>query len=298
MAKNPDPLRITNEMWMLWEEAERVIPGVRLGGIYADKKGYHNTVYANKANWPGNYSIELVLDTEYGNLNRARGIDLTMSTEEMIKWTRRMKNSALDPADFRLDCMREFYGTLDGKTVYGLIKDSVTGEWRRSTADSTHLWHGHGSIFARFVNNWIMLSGLVSVWAGESLVEWEGNSMFPKQGESGEEVRYWQSIYNAVRDTSPVIVVDGDYGKATTDALAHWARSHGGSDVYPGNAITSWLAVKLQTAYIMKLIPDVSAPLPFPEDQVKTVVSDWLDNKFASGAFKLSGEVDGRVEMV
>ena len=134
-----------------------------------------------------------------------------------------------------------------------------------------------------------------------SLEEKEDEDMgFPSQGDTGEEVRYWQSMYNAVRDGSPLISADGIYGKATSDAFAHWARNHGASAVYPGSSVTAWLAVKWQTAYIEKVAAPLSTDsqtLPFPETQVKTIVSQWLDDKFQSGAFKISGDIDGRVEV-
>lgn len=256
MAPNPDPVHITNEMWNLWEGAAQIIPGVRLGGIYANKKGYHNTVNNNRKYWPTNYSIELALDLPGFNYTVARAIDLTMPEAEMIKWTKRMKDSALNPADNRLMCMREFYGTLDGNTVYGLIKDNLNGPWKRSTADETHLWHGHGSIFTRFVTNWEMLFPLLSVWRGQSWEDWNMGRFLPVQGDSGEEVIFWQITHNLVRfmvePVSPVLVVDGDYGPATSNAFKDMFTKLGATGSYNGSYLSGWLATKYEELKIQR----------------------------------------------
>jgi hypothetical protein len=166
---NPDPVHITDAMWMMW--TERPDSTWKLGGIYANKKCYHNTVNANIANWPGAYCVILPLDLK-GLLNKARAIDYTMSDAKMVVYTRRLKNSALDPDDPRLNAMREFYGTTDNKTVYGLIKDTTTGAWRRSSSDLSHLWHIHISIFTLFCDDWTALEPILSVLSGETLAEW------------------------------------------------------------------------------------------------------------------------------
>lgn len=177
---NPNPLYITDEMWTLWLTCESFIPGVRLGGIYANKSGYHNTVNSNKKSWPGNYSIRLALDLT-DPANKARAIDLTMDNEQMVLRTSYLQASALDPADDRLSCVREFYGTLNTTTVYGLIKDNEGGPWRFASSDSSHLWHIHISIFTTFVSIWAQLLAIASVLRGQSYADWissgEGSDM-------------------------------------------------------------------------------------------------------------------------
>jgi len=296
---NPDPARITNPMWKLWEQASIIIPGVKLSGIYADKDGYHNTVTTNKKKWPNNYSIKLSLDLDFGNYDKARGIDLTMSTAEMIKWTSRMKASALNFQDHRLAAVREFYGTLDGVNVYGLIKDAENSTWRRSTSDSSHLWHGHTSIFAAFVNNWSKLSPLVSVWRGDTLEEWSNEMSLPKQGDSGEEVKSFQYIHNLVKGTSPAVTIDGDYGPATVAAFTDFAKKHGAVPTYNAVKITGWLNLQYQAALIKHYIPAPTPPvLPPPVDVeiIKSLVNDWLA-AYLGDKLKFTGTLDGIIEV-
>ena len=190
LMSNPNPSRITDEMWRLWEECAKVIPGVRLGGIYANTHGYHNTRNYLQANEPNNYSIQLTLDRQ-GPGDKAAAIDLTMSDAEMRKRTALLRKSALDPVDPRMECVREFYGTLDSQNVYGLIHDGRAAEWRRSTSDNSHLWHIHISIFRADVTNWARLSGVVSILAGETYEQWkDGDDMTPEQAKQLADVRY------------------------------------------------------------------------------------------------------------
>lgn len=167
---NPNPSKITDAMWRLW--TERPDPTWRLGGIYADKRCYHNTVNANLAKWPNSYCIRVPLDLVNFNRDKARGIDWTMSSDKMKLYTGRLQAAALHPEDNRLNAMREFYGTLDGTTVYGLMQDQPGGPWRFAQSDKSHLWHIHGGIFTAFVNDWNKLRPINSVLSGQTWSAW------------------------------------------------------------------------------------------------------------------------------
>ncbi|ADD43549.1 peptidoglycan-binding domain-containing protein [Stackebrandtia nassauensis] len=240
---NPDPDKITDEMWQLWTECEQVISGVRLGGIWADKPGYHNTVDANQANWPDNYSIQLGLDLESPH-TKARAIDLTMSDAQMRLHTGRLRAAALD-GDPRLSAVREFYGTLDSQNVYGLIKDSTTGSWRSSSSDSSHLWHIHISVFTTFVNDWDSLAPIVSVLADS---EGDDDVIGLKKGNSGERVKGLQA---ALGRAGYPVDVDGEYGPKTAAALLEM-RKDMGSSAENGDKVTGYAYAQLLSALAKK----------------------------------------------
>src|SRR5690606_27129541 len=90
---------------------------------------------------------------QQGPSDKAAAIDYTMSDAEMRRRTGYLSRAA-DRNDPRLAAVREFYGTLDSRNVFGRIKDSRTGAWRASTSDKSHLWHIHLSVFRAYTNNW------------------------------------------------------------------------------------------------------------------------------------------------
>lgn len=220
-ASNPSPSRITAPMWRLW--VDRPVTGWRLGGIYANKRGYHNTVTANLKSWPSNYSVRFALDTKRGPKDKARGIDYTMSDADMRKYTKRLIDAA-DRNDPRMRGVREFYGTVNSRTVVGRIRDNDTGSYRASSADSSHLWHIHVSVWTAYCDDWAILSGIVSVLKGESLSAWTGGggsvpehnsapSPTLRAGDSGPRVEQLQRALNTALGAG--LAVDGDYGPKT-----------------------------------------------------------------------------------
>lgn len=232
MAANPNPGRITTPLWDVWDRTRSHIPGVRLGGIYANKSGYHNTVAANRSRWPGNYSIKLSLD-DRSPTDKARAIDLTMSDTEMRKRTGYLRDAAAQ-RDPRLRAVREFYGTLDGKTVFGRTKSSATGAWSWATSDTSHLWHIHISIFTAYVGDSDALADLVSVLTNNTSGR-GGDMIGLKQGDTNDEVTALQRLLRSVGHSPGEI--DGIYGPKTSAAVLSM-RQESGTSVKTGTTFT------------------------------------------------------------
>ncbi len=78
MSANPIPAVITEATWWLWDQLHALEPRTLLGGIYANRSGYHNTGAANERNWPRNYSIRDAQDRRGPHWrDRAAAIDWT-----------------------------------------------------------------------------------------------------------------------------------------------------------------------------------------------------------------------------
>lgn len=179
---NPNPTRISTPIWRLWNEFDAYYPPALLGGIYADKPGYHNYRTALPSN---DYSVQLLADKR-GSGTKSDGIDLSMPRDGMKLHTRRL-DIAARAKDPRLytpagPVLREFIGTLDGSTVYcyvlvggkalGVGADAGPDPGR----DKSHLWHIHLSIIRQFCEDWAALDGVLSVLRGESLAAWRGRT--------------------------------------------------------------------------------------------------------------------------
>lgn len=168
---NPNPAVITGEMWWLWEQLHELEPGSQLGGIYANKSGYHNTRNGNAA---GNYSVREAEDHQ-GPGDKAAALDWTFPNAQrgdystIAKYTKRLLASGHDHDDPRLNGLREFYGQADS--------DSHVEGWDCRhlvdvTSDSSHLWHIHFSISRAHVTDLATMRALLSVLRGESTAQW------------------------------------------------------------------------------------------------------------------------------
>lgn len=168
MANNPDPGHITDEMWKLWETCAAAIDDVQLGGIYADKPGYHNTRAANDS---GDYSVEKPADKK-GPDDKAAALDLTFpeahsgNYERIQKYTKRVVDAA-EARDERMykgdtPVIREIIGNFNGDAkAYDLYARET------DSRDDSHLWHIHLSVTRQFVDDGDVLAGLAEVITGE-----------------------------------------------------------------------------------------------------------------------------------
>ncbi|MEU7905898.1 peptidoglycan-binding domain-containing protein [Actinoplanes sp. NPDC049118] len=232
MAPNPNPARITDAMWWLWEQLHALEPrDTELGGIYARKPGYHNTRAGNAAN---NYSVRDAVDKR-GPADKAAALDWTFKSAQrgdyrtIAKYMSRIIASGRDKRDPRLDGWRDIYGQAD--------KDRHVEGWdcrydRDITSDDSHLWHIHFSESRERVTSRANKDALLSVLKGESLDAWlKRTGAKPKppapkgtwckgayrpelrRGSAGEHVKFLQAMIG-----SPV---DGDFGPAT-EARVRW----------------------------------------------------------------------------
>lgn len=242
---NPYSPRTTDELYEFWAGFKAFEGGARLGGTYTLKPGFHASVNDNLARWPSNYSVR-------DEINRrdpktvARAIDLTLSTTLMKRYTSRLRAAAL-ANDPRMAPVREFYGTVNGSSVYGLAHTTPDGAWRSSSADNTHLWHIHLSFFTPFVDDRAALAGVLSVLKGESLADYLGGTTMeqnlPKHGDTGTWVGFFQRLVLDRGATLPKYGVDDDYGDEFASALRWWWRNKvNSSSTYDGRVITSDVA--------------------------------------------------------
>ena len=119
-------------------------PTAQMGGIYANKPGYHN----KRDNLPpSDYSVQLP-DDQLGSGGNAAALDITLNPADMPRLTQRLIDLTV-ARDARIQTLREFFGTTDGRTVVGMDVRDVRWE----TSDDSHLWHVHISVFRRFAGD-------------------------------------------------------------------------------------------------------------------------------------------------
>lgn len=163
---SPDDYRISDAMYdILWLSFKKKYgKKVKLGGIYADKTGYHDA----RAGQSGNYSVRHRLD-KTGPSYQSAAIDWTYSDKALIKThTKRLLKAYDDKNDPRVGPhnVAEFYGTTNGYSVVGRLH----GRW--ATSDSSHLWHIHLGVHRKFIQSAYVMRAIISVVTGESLASW------------------------------------------------------------------------------------------------------------------------------
>src|SRR5690606_25770920 len=248
-------------IWDVWLAVDQALGSkVKLGGIYANKPGYHNTRAQNAS---GNYSVQLPLDKQ-GPSNKAAALDLTFpSASDMKKYTARLRD-AMKAGDPRMGSVKEFYGTLDGKNVYGLGKKSRTGAPYSTSADKAHLWHIHISFFRADVENWGRLKGVAEIFTGKSASGSSGNSptifggiMLPREGDKGPDVEFWQRMLLRTGEKLPKYGADAAWGAEMTAAVQS-SRTKLGWDKVKSPRITAAHAEQL----LLKAFAAKPAPAP------------------------------------
>lgn len=170
---NPNPSTTTQQMWDFWLAFKAFEPSVLLGGIYANKPGYHNT----RNNLPASdYSVrEFAADRE-GPADKAAAIDLTFPNAQhgdystIEKYSQRLYNSGKDAHDERGNYLREFFGQTDTDgTVEGWDFQKVGNS---TSADTSHLWHIHLSFIRKYVTDPAAFGAVLSILTGESVETW------------------------------------------------------------------------------------------------------------------------------
>jgi hypothetical protein len=182
---SPNP-RITDAIWWFWiqinEHEEDIsadsVDDLVLGGIYADKTGYHNTRNDNPTT---NYSVRDAVDKR-GPGDKAAAIDLTFRSAQsgnysrIALYSRRLYSARRDPK-LRL-YLREFYGNTDDDTQ---VEGWDFRYGRAVTSDKSHLWHIHISFTREYVNSmeamryvyYIMIGGQPDVELTDKVNLWD-----------------------------------------------------------------------------------------------------------------------------
>jgi peptidoglycan hydrolase-like protein with peptidoglycan-binding domain len=186
-SANPNPNAVTDAEWWLWCRLHELEPKTKLGGIVANKPGFHAEGSYLKAqgrdhgqgNRSTDYSIRDAINRKGSWLTHASALDWTFPDAQaghyatIDKYTSRLLKSALDPKDPRLDMILfEFYGQADSdKAVEGY------NEYREeyASSDSSHLWHLHLSFLRSECNDFWGMWALLTVLMGWSVAQWRSS---------------------------------------------------------------------------------------------------------------------------
>lgn len=231
--REPNPYdHVTDAMWWFWLELNAFDPKIVLGGIYAKKKGFHNTGAANEKYWPGNYSIR-----DYPNRSGpwwrdyASAIDLTFPEAQRGDYSRisiysqRLLKAMRDPNDPRPGMViYQFFGQADDDLHvegYNEYKEE------NASSDSSHLWHIHAEIFRNKCGDFYALYALLTILKGWSVEQWkqsllEGNLFCNGNATSSSGLSYdpaAEYLQLNLIDLGQKIDPDGYYGPLTCKAV-------------------------------------------------------------------------------
>lgn len=218
---------------VLWPGMKALEPKSELGGIYANKRGYHNK--RENLPMPGStfdYSIDEFAIDKQGPADEASAIDWTFPDAQggdyktISKYSKRLY-AVRGGNDSRTVYMREFFGQIDSDST---VEGWDYGKNTSTTSDSSHLWHIHISIFRKYINSTGAMKAILSILKGETEAEWkaanardvvfqyfDGSLPVMKKGDSDIVVGNTKYITRAQQQLQ--VTADGDYGPNTAAAV-------------------------------------------------------------------------------
>jgi hypothetical protein len=173
------------------------LSSLRIGGIVGDLShvaggGYHISREDLKAHGQtSDYSIQAPADHR-GQPDYAGGIDISLDPREMALVSTRLRAAMTGPDyDPRIEPLREFIGTVDGKNVCGYNRYQTVypngnrgrraGWYASGYSESSHLWHVHVSFFRAYDQSWNEILGVAEVICGlaPGKLGWQGKTVAP-----------------------------------------------------------------------------------------------------------------------
>lgn len=167
-----------NALYGMYSLLAPYLPTLKRGGVVGDLAhirtgGYHISREDLVRNgMGGDYSVQAPADKR-GPANAATAIDLTLSASEMKLVTARLRAACTpDQAgdyDDRIEPLREFIGTLDGRNVCGYNRyrtGRAVGWYPSGYSDGSHTWHCHLSFFRAYGDDKNAVAGVAEVVAG------------------------------------------------------------------------------------------------------------------------------------
>lgn len=144
-----------------------------LGGILADKRGYHNTRdRLLREGHTSDYSIQTDKDKK-GPGSEGSAIDWTFRNAQagnfstINKYSKRLYAAGVNDDPRAKTYLREFFGNTDiDRTVEGW---SYFHDAPATSADNTHLWHIHLSIYRQYINDTAAMQAIIDICAGKAI---------------------------------------------------------------------------------------------------------------------------------
>lgn len=249
--------------WHIAREWEAAYASAVLSGIVGDaahqnRGGYHISIEDQSST---NYSVIRPDDKAPPGdwpRNLSAGIDMSMSTSDMILCSSRLWNIWYDQTDPRRQYLNGFNGWFGSGPAkrYDYVNQGV----QDSTPD--HKWHVHLEERRRWVISMVAAKAIISVLKGQTKQQYidsliQGvSSMFCNYGEEGENVVALQhQLLQLDPKCLPQFGPDGGYGDETAKALSILVTG-GEAKIYQGKEFAL-----MQTAIAVKF---AAAPSPLP----------------------------------